>query len=407
MKLKIGTVDSSLLLWVLLMTLMILCPRTNIMIKIIILLLMCMKCLYKKELYWNHNSIIFMISFLIYAILAFSIGVLKQNPGAIPFARLNIIYPLFFFVSATMIRDDEKFNVLIHSIEVVTLLLGIYTICFFVYKSNLWPFDFFITLGQTGAVGFHEGYTHITNTNLSMLIFLCPFNILLLFEEEIKKYQILLFINAILIGVCAILSGRRIIWGIMMFAFLYAIIFNRKLSKLQKVGVCLAALFLGSIMLFFLTKVGVLNLAGLIQRFADAFRGQEGSIRSEQAKSLWEGFLQCPILGSGAGVGTDYIRGSLEMSWIYELSYNLILYNSGLIGTAVYFFSLFFLGILLFEYRKKNRNIRAILGGYICSLIANATNPYFSSSFDFLWFIFLPFMCVNIYCKREKMVCNR
>lgn len=402
MKIRYKKINLSLLLWGGLIAMMILITRTNAAIKIGLLLMICLVCFFSDKILWRFSTIIFFVSFYIYAILGFTIGWLNGNPGVMGYMKMNILYPLIFIVAITIIRRESEFVKLTRILVVISFVLCIYTLAFFLYQIGLWPFGVFITLGQTGAAALHEGYTHITNTNLSMVIFLAPMNLILLFEEENKKsiFFKLLLINFILLSVCIVLSGRRILFGVLVIPIFYEIFCSHSIKRNKKIKICIALLIGGVIVGIFLSFLNLISISGLIERCISVFRGAEGSIRSEQIVSLWKGFLKNPILGSGAGVGTDYIRGTKEMSWIYEASYNLILYNSGIIGTFFYAFALILLGFRLYRIRKRNKYIRAILVSYISALLANATNPYFSSSFDFLWFIFLPLMCLNIYDKR-------
>lgn len=148
---------------------------------------------------------------------------------------------------------------------------------------------------------------------------------------------------------------------------------------------------------------GYVSMDRLFDRFIGAFENNDNNIRYTQAKALWEGFEEYPLFGSGAGIGVDNFVRDTEYPWRYELSYNLILYNSGIVGFCIYGVAHIFLIALLYKKAKRKDPIAsALLLSYSVVLVANATNPYFSSSFDFLWFIFIPLMYLNINTKVIK-----
>ncbi|WP_408585759.1 hypothetical protein [Pseudomonas aeruginosa] len=107
----------------------------------------------------------------------------------------------------------------------------------------------------------------------------------------------------------------------------------------------------------------------------------------DQFISLWKGFTDSPLLGSGFGGSVDVIR-SEERPWMYELSYMQLLFNGGLLG-----FSLI-TGCIGFFYLKalfviKNFSLYraeaiSTLVGVLVFCVGSATNPYFSG-FDSLF----------------------
>ena len=108
--------------------------------------------------------------------------------------------------------------------------------------------------------------------------------------------------------------------------------------------------------------------------------------------------MRIPVFGSGAGIGvSDCVRSASGCS--YELSYNFILYNSGISGFIIYFAALSQIVWGLLTQKTQLGNSLAL--AFICGLIANATNPYFSSSFDFLWWAFIPLFYLKA-CENEK-----
>jgi hypothetical protein len=55
-----------------------------------------------------------------------------------------------------------------------------------------------------------------------------------------------------------------------------------------------------------------------------------------QYKSLIEGWLKSPLIGSGVGAVASYVRSD-EQPWSYELYFISILFQQGIIGFFMYF----------------------------------------------------------------------
>jgi hypothetical protein len=105
------------------------------------------------------------------------------------------------------------------------------------------------------------------------------------------------------------------------------------------------------------------------------------------------------MFGSGFGVGVKDVVRSTERPWTYELTYHLYLYNTGIIG-SLFFFILLSFPIYRFYILKKyhpeyNIFTKPLIISYIIVLFASSSNPYFTSSFDFLWMLFLPIGVLN------------
>ena len=84
-----------------------------------------------------------------------------------------------------------------------------------------------------------------------------------------------------------------------------------------------------------------------------------------------------------------------------------MLFQSGLIGAFFYFLSLAVIFVESIQAAQVDRLVgSAILVAYVCVLGANGTNPYYSSSFDFMIFLFLPFMLAELVQGRENSIRN-
>ena len=162
----------------------------------------------------------------------------------------------------------------------------------------------------------------------------------------------------------------------------------------RKVKYALLTLGLAAIGLIVLSQYYEISFAGYIDRFLDVFsktNDYEGeNVRYVQMSYLMKAFWDNPVIGAGGGaILPNYYRSS-ENPWIFECTYHVILFNSGIIG------SMFFLGSLvsiLHELRKTDKVEKVgVICAVVLSLFANATNPYMTASFDFWIFMFIPLM---------------
>jgi hypothetical protein len=137
------------------------------------------------------------------------------------------------------------------------------------------------------------------------------------------------------------------------------------------------------------------SISDFSKRFTGAF---EEEARIQQINALYDGFTEMPILGSGFGRGVFDVVRSEERPWLYEMTYNLMLYNTGIIGILVYFGCLYWIyrtGLqIVNKYPKEKMILLPLLVGMSNFLIANITNPYFGS-YDFMWTLFFPVAYIN------------
>lgn len=392
------------LLWEILLFLMLFMPRNIQEIKTVILVtltfLTIIQTISCRRIELNRKVVRIILLFLSYALLASLIGFYRLNPGVSGFFRVNVIYYILFTFLITGINNMQLFMRIIRTILLASNAISIYSILLLLVNLGVWPESLFIKLDPTSRVGIHPGYTHLVNTNLSMMIFIAPFVTILFIERYSNQYisKRLIVISEILLVIAVILSGRRVLWISLFLPFLMLLLKYNKKVKLKKIGKFFVVLLIIITILLIMNYYLSISLGGLADRFFSAFQGSEGGIRINQISILFQGFLKYPIFGSGAGIGvSDLVRST--NNWVYELSYNLILYNSGLVGSILYATSLLLILFYLWKWSRQDKDNRistAIAIAYISALISNATNPYFSSSFDFLWFIFIPLMFINI-----------
>lgn len=393
-----------IMIWQILLFLMIFIPRTGQMLKLIILSLLLimslMQIIKTNKLRISNEVRVFFILHIIYVTSSGLLGMIKGNPGAQDFLRINLLYYILFFIIISSFSTWDAFHKTVNIIVISSNFVSVYSLLLLLVSQGIWPEKYFIYFDATSNVGIHGGYTHLVNTNLSMMIFILPFLIILYFNNfRFKSINRGFILFTILLGIIAtLLSGRRILWLSFVIPVCYYIFKFEKKKIIEKVKIISITTLVFLAIYIFITASPYLSFEMMIERFKVAFDSDQESTRFLQTTALWRGFLENPILGSGAGIGVDGIIRSITTPWIYEMSYNLILYNSGLLGMSFFVASHIYLLLCFYkEKQKKSKLGESFFITYIVVLLSNATNPYFTSSFDFLWFIFLPLMYLNLY----------
>jgi len=394
--------------WQLLLFLMIFIPRTGQSWKLIVLsflfILSALNVIKTGTLRINKKIAIFLFLHLLYVTFSGFHGLIKSNPGTQDFLRVNLIYYLVLIFILSTFFNQNAFDKSIKTIILSANFVSIYSILLLLVKLQIWPEAYFIYFDITSNVGIHEGYVHLVNTNLSMMIFILPFLITLFLNGfefyEVSRKQV--FFTIVLAVIATLISGRRIIWlSFIIPIFYYLLKYDKKKIK-EKFKIISTSVVIILIVIIFVFLSSYLSFELMLDRFREAFDSEAESIRFIQAKALWRGFLENPLFGSGAGIGVNEFIRSSSAPWIYEMTYNLILFNSGIIGFSI--FAASHLYLLTNFYKLKKRKIKigeSLFVTYVVVLIASGTNPYFTSSFDFLWFIIFPLM--YFYSKKEKL----
>lgn len=400
---------------------MICVPRSMQIPKLLILIVLVIFSFHKK-IKWSLPQKELIIIYMLYAVFTTVVGIVKENDisNIIDFIRLNIIYTALFAVVFQGDFTEKSRNKLINTLFHAIWFVSIYSIILLLIGIGIWPRHLFIDLG-TANVGIHQGYTHITNTNLSSFLYLLPMIIWMAINNYsnscISKTKV--WITTAVATVVTFASGRRILWlsiVVPIACYTCKSFLKGRRKELKRIALLLVV---GVIGLIVLNKTGYFDVFALAKRFLSAFMKSETdwgvkyeNVRLIQMVELWKGFLQNPILGAGAGgvLESGYTRSANGVA--FEMTYNYILFQSGIVITSFYisFFALMIYRLvkgvkkLLWENRIF---LEAITMGFIMAIIGNGTNPYFSSSFDFVWMIYIPFMFLGMVKSEQVRVTSK
>jgi hypothetical protein len=323
--------------------------------------------------------------------------------GVIANLRLYVAWSLAYLLIMTMLRNGNGLGYLHTSIVLSGLLIAAI--------NFVGIYDQYAGLGLLSertreelrlAIGFHEGYVHVTSHNIGSLLFITPYLIAVQFLDNTRKLNDKLtkvsFIACMLISA---LSGRRALWMCMVLTPLVIAVvalasssyrelkpYARRLILVMTCGLAFAAVML----LFSAINPGETGVA-VLDHMGEAFSAEDE--RSIQSGYLVSSFMDQPIAGSGFGAYAGYLRND-DMPWLYELTYSQLLFNFGLIGMLYWaaFTGAFgyFVCRVIREARYHTGQPLCLIVGVCGVLIGTYSNPYLGS-FDFLVFLaMVPFV---------------
>ncbi len=355
-----------------------------------------------RKIKLSNVSISFLGLWLAYAILTLFIGFIYSNSGAgcIDFFRLNIVYYVLLVLIASIIENNPGgFSATKSAVFYSSLYIFIYNIFIVLFYLAHIPLSGIFALDTTANIAFHSGYIHITSTNISMLMILFPINIYLYLIDrkdgkKINKFLVGSFATAATMFIC----GRRILWITMAFILVFVLMWGKLTNKRIIYNSVLLVCFI--LVIFMAVKyIDAFSFKGMLHRLQDAFSSTESdgetNVRFEQMEKLLEGFTKRPVFGNGAAAVIDgYSRNTNP--WVFEMSYYVVLFQSGIVGSILFATSLLYIGYKAFVWRNRNCLLAGMaFGVWSVAVISNATNPYFSSSFDFVFFLILPLYFID------------
>ena len=380
----------------------------KIVLLFIMLTIFAFKLMNKKHIKTSSQVFRLFVIWILFALPVAINGLISNNVGAFAFIKVELLYPVLLFLCVFQLKGENVVRVTYKAMLLSAIFISIYTILLLLYKTGFVSFNHFWIIDDTSDAALHNGYTHITNTNLSMLIFIFPC-IAILTKKECQKLKIkylycvfVVFLSAL----AMLLSGRRILWIVEIFSFLI-FFFRLNVSFAKKIAILFIFCLIVLVTFQIFGKQFGIDLNGLWERFLNAFAdfdeyGQE-NVRIIQMSKLIDGFKKHIFFGAGGGATLDGYYRSLESPWIFEASYHMILFNSGIVFFSIYIFFFAYLSFSIIKYNKAYMFVLPVFFALTLAIISNATNPYFSASFDFLFFIFIPIVFLNNidFCKKR------
>lgn len=368
--------------------------------------------IYTKEIVYSKTVLFWFLFYFIFFTIWIIIGYFFNNPGVSNFVRLDILWPIIYLLLFQYIDNINKIYTLYKYLTIISLIICFYNIINMLGFLNIIPF--FLNIDPDFAVGIHPGYIQIESLNLGTLVFLLPFSFMIdiffdNFGFKIFKYQFNLFkINQFFLLLVVFFSGRRVLWFFLIALLSIRFILWFKKSKYKFFLITIFASLFFTISIYIFT---ILDRDSFLKRFGEEFSSTSQTDRQIQSIALLNGFKDNLLFGSGFGIGVPGVIRNYERPWTYELSYHIMLFNTGIIGFIIYITLLLFPLLFIFFYFKKHVKIFNLIAptfvAYLFVLFANVIDPFLNSSFDFQWFLFLPICLINItlisYKKLNKI----
>lgn len=342
------------------------------------------------------------------------IGASNNTPGFFAVIPVFIIWPILY---TWMMGFVSEFNFYIKIVKTLAVGILINSLMIFLFLSQSifgsFPnlnslFSFFDFRGGISDSGFEFNILGMGVFIYGLAYFgtrLYGFADINLKKDFNKPFYFLIFIFAF---ACMLLSGRR---GFML-AIILAIpiaIFVLHISGIKRINfkniINIFTIFILFI-IFAIMPLSYFSEFDISQMYTYFISGFEfdnlynstASRRSEQFLALINGWMINPIFGAGLGAFAIESPGPDIQPWAYELQYVSLLFQTGLFGFSIYFFSVVWLIYNAIKFSKIDKKYASVAipstVALIAFLIANATNPYLGK-FDFLWTLFFQASIVN------------
>lgn len=350
------------------------------------------------------------------AVYAFIIGALRGNAGVIPCSPFYLVWPVLFLYFIIRCNTLDRIKYLLRIVIYGGLTVAVFN---FILIVNA----FVLHIGILNSIGdalscmfnIEEGFAEYfspSGNHLPYILYFCV-SLLLLKPETLSVPRKHLYICIAVSVIDILLSNRRAMWlvvamlPVILISVMALLPYHKKsILKVSIITIVTGILVFG-IMYYFL------DLDYVIREFVSSFdfSGAEGSNleRTLQGKSLWKDFKERPILGSGLGHVSAYIR-TPEAPWGYELTYNYSLAAVGFVGFSVYTLATTWIYLKSIRLSQKNIEYASLLIpqilGLFALLVISFSNPYICT-FDFVWTIYLPVATINaIWNEQRKAKAN-
>jgi len=315
-------------------------------------------------------------------------------------AAIYILSPLLWTIIADGLLRQLGTDRLIDWFAVLSLLCALSVALFFYlylrYGAAAVTFFF-----EGANVNLNEGFAGATMHVYGSLIFLCGgfFG-----SPELIRNRLMRLALLAMLLVCALTSGRTaLILAVPLGWFLGLLLTSRTTGRRQKSPIfriiryvlpMLIAVTTGLVLLQAYTQI---SLSTVLDAVSTKLASGGGSARVQMTRSLFAGILANDGLGSGHGVGVDFISDTVH-PWRYELVWLATLYRVGILGTLIYAlpFLLYIVAVIRLAYgRRLPPRHKFMFCGFVCAFLGTNTNPYIEA-FVFQWMYVVPLVALSI-----------
>ncbi|AHX13154.1 hypothetical protein CH75_07810 [Dyella jiangningensis] len=314
--------------------------------------------------------------------------------GLVQVAAVYIVTPFLWIIIADGLRRAIGVERIIDWFIVLSLLCALSVALFFyLYLTRgAAAVEFFF---QGANLNLNEGFAGATMHVYGSMIFLCGgfFS-----SPELIKRRTLRFALLAMLLIAAITSGRSaLILSIPMGACLGWMLASRTtehrgkpaIVRFMQYGVpSLVALIVTLYVLEAYTQVRVSAVLNIVFNKLASGGGTE---RTEMSRSLYAAILDNGGLGSGQGVGVNYVSDPIH-PWRYEVVWIASIFRVGLLGAFIYVlpFLIYVLGVAKLAIdRRLPAHHKFLFSGFVCAFLATNTNPYVEA-FSLQWMYVFP-----------------
>ncbi|MGL6058135.1 MAG: hypothetical protein ACRC17_07435 [Culicoidibacterales bacterium] len=361
----------------------------------------------KKIFFISKKTLVWTGILTLVGVIGISIGYFN-GVGNLSVGTVFVVWPWIYVLFISFMKEKEM-EYLVQVIVWITLAIEVYSYIYILTSINIIPDFLFISLNAGERIGLHGSYIEYSAPALATLGFTVPMITAMNFFKYNTKFlssSIIRITTVLGIMLIFIANRRALVYGLIasvVIIFLLGLYTKHKevIIKCKKIGIIGMVSIIPFAVLFFDKFLNIVfNIYSKVMQTLNIFDSVTGdSVRSEQVIMLFNEWKNYPLFGKGLGTNVDgYIRSDTHTG-SYELTYNALLFQVGLVGMAIYIFLFGWLIERVNRISKNNIELSKftfpIVIGFMSFLIITATNPYLLK-FDNLWTIFILLAFVNI-----------
>lgn len=396
---KDGMLRSEILLGIA-VSLMLVLPFDFQFVKLLLLLLfIALRLKTRTYLRVSGDYYYWFVLYLLGSFIQIIMGYIYGNPAPSIYIPVAIMWPILYFIvfSCIELNDfnnlDSFFRLSFAIILILSLFSFLYFNITFTTSGKMFGFDASIRPGFPLIA--------ISGPSVTSALYLWSYIYVQYLFKRKKTDLILLILGVVFVFV----TSRRAMYLVIGSLFLlsplminlinytiksrnYRIKINKKIFGWAGIVIILLSLILSHFDL-----VSFSSMSDFFKETSD----KSDAVRFTQADKLIEAWEVKPAFGWGVGVDAPGCVRS-DLPGTYELGYHALLFRAGLVGISCYVFLMFWANYRAIKVARHSTVIMfhalPIVVACLTILFLDSTNPY-SSSFDFIWTIFLPISFVN------------
>lgn len=336
----------------------------------------------------NFIMLFFIITYICYFFLNLVLGIalgykfdIAEDLGLVN----NYIFAPIVIILLGFIFKKRKFflNFLFSLLLVLTVLLVVFDLGKILTVTKIIPDSSLFDIVEISNNQLADDILSLRVRNEHSFMFLLPMFCSYFFLTDNKKLRIACFF--ILVGGClySVLSARKILEIVVFASIVIAFIsYFIKLNSTKKLKILIRS----SLILLFFLVIGsyVGAMLGYDYFFSTAWNtlyngllyGKGTFSRLDNAEALLNLWSASPLIGNGLNAYASESLANGRTLWSYEINYNALLAQSGIVGILIWFTPVLYISYKLYNnYCFGDKRCLAVLYGFISFIICGASNP--------------------------------